>query len=405
MVSGFRMPVLALLVGALFVGVAATNPAAVTAATQQAQGGTKAPGDAAKKADQPVEKAAEKAANPAIGSAVVQVKTAVSADPDDPSGNDINLYTRSKIIDGKTVWIRVRTADADRAGKAMDEAFEEVARIGRKFRPTGIMSEIGRINLFAGREEVIVSSETYTMLTLALKLCRQTQRGFDPTMRSFDYLWAFSRRPFVPPLDDEVAARLAITGCDALILKPNRSVRIARPGVRITVAPLIAGHALQRLARIVESHGITAYRLRIGRDQYAMGSNGTRHWYTSVAHPDEPETELAQVYVGSHGVATRSIHEQAVIWHGKRFHNVLSSSTGKPATGVVQATVVSPNAVTADAVSHALLALGPKKGIAMISGLSTDVEAFVIDNKGTIHATAGMSRIAPKLPSRVKLMR
>ena len=113
---------------------------------------------------------------------------------------------------------------------------------------------------------------------------------------------------------------------------------------------------------------------------------------------------MMQVYVGSHGVATRSARDTSVFHRGVRYHDALDPATGRPAVGVVQATVIATDPVLADAMSRALLSLGPKRGLAMLSKITQSIEGFVVDDKGVVHATAGMRSIAPKLPSRIGLM-
>lgn len=326
-----------------------------------------------------------------------------AGDPDDPGGNDLNLYTKTAVVAGKPVWIRVRSADADKARKALDGAIAEIGRVHRKFLQSSKTGEITSINHIADREEVRISTETEVLLSLALKFCRMSDSGFDPTMASFNYLWDFERRPFVPPLPDEIAARLAMTGCDKFALKPNRGVRVTVSGVRLGVSELLNGHALQRASNVISNNGIGSYVIRIGRDQYVMGRNKTRYWYTPISHPLDSTKVMLQVYVGSHGVATRSVRDRSVLHRGTWYHDVLDPKTGGPVTGVLQATVISPDPVLADALSRALLALGPERGLAMLAKVQQHVEGFVVDAKGVVHATPGMKSLAPKLPTAIGL--
>ncbi len=322
-------------------------------------------------------------------------------DPDDPHGNDSDLYTDTAKVHGLDVMVRVRHPDADIARKALKDALDEARRVYAKLDANLRNSELGGVNQVGGREEVIVSRETFTVLEHALKVCRTSGGAFDPTVKSFDYLWKLDRKPFVVPLPDEVAARVPLTGCKHLILKPNRAVRIGSPQVRLTVTELLAGHALERMAAAIDRNKIAQFKLAVGRDQYIRGANGTRHWYTYVGHPAAPARTMVQVYVNSHAIATRAVTERAVHHRGKTYHDVLDPRSGQPVRGVLQATVIATDAILADALSYALLTLGPKKGLALIAGLGKPIEAMILTADGTLHATSGMRGIAPKLPSKV----
>ena len=324
-------------------------------------------------------------------------------DPDDPHGNDVNLYTRETTIGGLPARVRLRHVDADTARAGMDAVLQEFGRVHRKFSTGSKTSEIAAINHIADREEVTVSTETEALVATAMRLCRITVGGFDPTHHSFSYLWDLGRKPFVPPLPDEVAARLAMTGCDKVAQKPGREVRITVPGVTMSVGELLAGHALHRAGQLLEKRGIPAFVLQLGDDRYVMGRNKTRYWYTPVFHPLQRDEEILQLYVGSHAIATRRVTDSSVLHRGKRYHDVLDPATGRPSEGVLQATVVAPDPVLADAMSRALLALGPKRGLAMLAKVEQQVAAIVIDAQGVVHASAKMRDFAPKLPARLAL--
>lgn len=326
---------------------------------------------------------------------------AAAGDPDDPQGNDANLYTHTSRVNGLVVRIRVRHPSADVARKALVDANEEIQRIYRKLDANDRSSEIGGVNAAGGTEEVIVSTETRAVLAKALKYCRLTGRAFDPTLKSFDYLWAFGRKPFVAPLADEVQARAALTGCEHIILKSDRAVRLGNDAVRISVAELTAGHAMARVGALLDAAGVGSFVLKIGRDQYVRGSNGTRHWYVTVGQPRAAATPLAQVYVNSTAIATRTIFDLTVMRNGKRYHDALDPRTGMPARGVLQATVMASDPVLADALSYALLILGPKAGLELAASLEQKVDVFIIDASGQVHASASVRDRMPKLPPRV----
>ena len=115
---------------------------------------------------------------------------------------DPNQHEDGCPIHGYEVHVRVWHAYAKVANTAIAAAIGEIARISAKLSPDVRTSEVATINRAASKEEVIVSSETFRLLSNSLDLCRMTAGAFDPTVASFDYLWNFRRRPAVRPLDD-----------------------------------------------------------------------------------------------------------------------------------------------------------------------------------------------------------
>lgn len=335
----------------------------------------------------------------ADGNVAARVPAHTAAPP--AEGVSPMLHGHGQPIDGRQVHLRVWTKDKKTAEEAVKRAFREMLRISDKMSAQRHRSEIDAVNRNADKEEVILTTETYGLVQRALHICKMSSGAFDLTIESFNYLWNFKRRPSVRPLDDEVKARLALTGWRKVVLKPNRATRLQGPRMRISLAELLHGHAMNRVSKILGDKGINSFRLKIGRDVYVRGRTGTRHWYVAVHHPLKPDRDVVQLYLTSHAAATRSVSDRFFMKGGKRYHDVLSPKNGKPVQGVLQATVIGTDAVLADALSAAVFVLGPKAGVALLNR-TTNVDGFIIDTKGKVHSSKGMVNFA-RLPKRIEL--
>ena len=76
-----------------------------------------------------------------------------------------------------------------------------------------------------------------------------------------------------------------------------------------------------------------------------------------------------------------------------RYHHLLDATTGRPAQGVMSATVVAAGAFLAGRIATAAFLLGPREGLALLEGMQ-GVEGCLIDATGAISATEGMGRIS-----------
>ena len=310
-------------------------------------------------------------------------------------------YTESKTIGRHDVKLTVWRADERLVRTALSAAMEEISRVTRKLEASNRASEVSAINRIADTEEVLLSSETFHLVEMALKLCHSTDRAFDPAVRSFDYLWQFQRHPAVRPLDDELAKRATFAKCSHVALKPGRKIRLLQPDMRVSLDDLVIGHALERAAALLRDAGVSDFRLRIGTHAYVFGRAGTRHWYLTVPHPMDSERIVTQLYLGSHAAATRSQLDSYFMRGGVRYHDVLDPRTGKPARGVLQATVISPDPLLADALSRAVMVMGVSKGVQHLNKLP-NAEGFLVDEKGVVHGSKGMASLA-RLPARIAL--
>jgi thiamine biosynthesis lipoprotein len=94
------------------------------------------------------------------------------------------------------------------------------------------------------------------------------------------------------------------------------------------------------------------------------------------------------VPVGDASLSTSGDYESYFVADGVRYHHILDPRTGWPARGLRSATVVSPDATLADALSTALVALGPERALEVAARVG--VEAVLVDDAGRVAVTPGL---------------
>ncbi len=75
----------------------------------------------------------------------------------------------------------------------------------------------------------------------------------------------------------------------------------------------------------------------------------------------------------------------------RRFHHILDPRTGTPADEVSSVTIVTPTAISADALSTAIFVLGPEHGSTLLSQLD-GVEGVVVTKGQDVITSRGMDR-------------
>jgi thiamine biosynthesis lipoprotein len=137
------------------------------------------------------------------------------------------------------------------------------------------------------------------------------------------------------------------------------------------------GYAIERAAEVLREAGVTSALLHGGTSSVqALGHPpDAAFWKVAIERPQpgpgSPSTWLAiQPPASSPGLlATVPLCDEAMsvsaVWgksfqaEGRTFGHVIDPRTGQPATGAVLAAVVLPSATETDALSTALLTLGP----------------------------------------------
>ena len=129
-----------------------------------------------------------------------------------------------------------------------------------------------------------------------------------------------------------------------------------------------------------------------GGQVYAAGRRGGRPWRVGVRDPRGDETDAFALLDLEGGVSssTSGDYESYFEVAGVRYHHILDPRTGYPTRGVTSATVLAPDATLADALSTALMVLGPDRGLALAEEWP-GVEAVLVGEGGALRTTAGIA--------------
>ena len=76
-----------------------------------------------------------------------------------------------------------------------------------------------------------------------------------------------------------------------------------------------------------------------------------------------PDRRLAEIRLRNGALATSGSAAQFFRHEGRRYSHILDPRTGRPAEGVLSATIVGPSAAEADALSTAMFVLGPDRAL------------------------------------------
>ena len=145
---------------------------------------------------------------------------------------------------------------------------------------------------------------------------------------------------------DRCAARLIAGGMQEFLLHSGQSSILARGGVE--------GSSSQRAGPF------PAPAMIIGAGD-GPARRVPRYWPIGLPHPFRPKRRLGEIRLIDRALGTSSSRFQSFRHEGKLLGHILDPRTGRPAEGVLSATVLAPTATLADALSTAFYVLGPEK--------------------------------------------
>jgi len=249
---------------------------------------------------------------------------------------------------------------------AAEEALNEIQRIEAQlslYRPD---SEVAHLNARAARDWMRVSPEVFGLLEQAAYLSSKTDGAFDITVAPLIRCWGFMGGTRQQPTPEAIEQARQTVGMQLVELDPeNFAVRCRRPGVMLDFGAIGKGHAIDKAAGLLREEGITSAILHGGTSTvFAIGKPPDQPaWKIAIEAP--PETENAQ----PKPIAVVELHDEALsvsaVWGksfssaGKTFGHIVDPRTGYPADNAHLAAVVLPSATETDALSTALLTIGP----------------------------------------------
>jgi thiamine biosynthesis lipoprotein len=283
-----------------------------------------------------------------------------------------------------TITVYDEGLPAERINSAIDSAFAEIRRIEYSASDYIDTSEIGRANLLAGKDSLLVSPELAALLRRSFAYSDSSGGAFDVTVGPLEVLWnILAPHPRVPS-PDSVKATLRLIGY-RLVSLHDRTLYLPRRGMRLDLGAIGKGYAVDRATEVLARAGIEKGIVDMGGNLAVLWPRA-RGWDSPVAtisvrHPRVEGSFLGTFRYGSGGVSTSGDYERYFISDGKRYHHIMDPATGCPASDVVSVTVVAPTATDADAISTTVFVLGRQKGMEFIRR-TPEVDGFIVYEQG-----------------------
>ena len=288
---------------------------------------------------------------------------------------------------GTQVTITALHSDPGRAGRAVEAAFREIARLDALLSHYLPDSEVSRLN----RGETLESPSEDLRLNIerSLEYGRLSGGAFDITVQPILDLYDLSFRVRGrAPTGEEVR--------EALRLVDYRRIRLSASGLslgegqKITLGGIAKGYAVDRALAVLEAQGIRQALVDAGGDLRTMGRHGSRDWIVALQDPRNRDRYITRIRATDRAVVTSGDYERYYDAQ-RRFHHIIDPTTGYSATALISVTIIAATAFDADAISTSVFVLGEEEGMRLIESLE-DVEGLLITRDRRILRSSGWGR-------------
>ena len=223
--------------------------------------------------------------------------------------------------------------------------------------PTSEVSTLNTQGAFAFQ-----STYFFPVLNKSKEIYEATEGTFDPSIGPLVQAWGFGPEKSIPDLDSNTVDSLrAIIGFDKVRFD-EYEVRV--PGnFQLDFSAIAKGYAVDVIADLLESNGISNYLVEIGGEVRCRGENEEeKPWSLGVEDPTVSAGQqrlMAIVRLKNLSLATSGNYRNYYEKDGKIFAHIIDPRTGYTANhNLLSASVFASNCMTADAYATAFMVLG-----------------------------------------------
>jgi len=303
----------------------------------------------------------------------------------------LQRVSETRLRMGTVVTITVVHPEAEAARHLVAASFAEIERLDgllSRHRPDTPLARLNR----TGRIDA-PPSELLDVLVRAQECSRRTDGAFDVTVAPLLQLY---ERSFadggVAPTRGEVEAARRLVDHSALRVGED-AVVLADPRMSVTLDGIAKGYIVDRTVAVLVRGGAERVMVNAGGDVATAGSGSERDpWTIGIQDPHDPTDYVGLVRLGGECIATSGDYIGSFT-EDRSHHHIIDPRTGRSPTQASSVSVVAATAMEADALSTAVLVLGPEAGIAKLEEIP-GVEGVIVAKDATRVRTSGLDLYA-----------
>lgn len=302
--------------------------------------------------------------------------------------------TRARVLMGTELRLTVISGDREAAVAAAEATLRRMSGLEALLSRYLPASEVSRLN--ADGHLSGASTHLREVLRLASVTSEMTGGAFDVTIQPvLDVYRAHLAQGSVAGDRHALLARLGPALEEARAHVDYRAVRVdgdavslGRPGMRLTLDGIGKGYIVDHGVSELVSRGFRQVLVDAGGDLVAAGERerGTP-WRIGIRHPRPRGLAMsARCDLSNRAIATSGDYLQPFT-RDLGMHHIVDPRTGWSSPELASATVIAPDAATADALATVCMVLGPRRGRDLLEELPACEGYFIGKDLQTVRTT------------------
>jgi thiamine biosynthesis lipoprotein len=292
--------------------------------------------------------------------------------------------TRALLALGTTARLHIAHVDAAKAEHALDAAAAAILAVDASmslFRPG---SEVARLNQWGRLASP--SAGLLRVLREAQSVSARSGGAFDVTVQPLWRAHDLARQAGRVPSQAELDAARAQIGWQGLHVASDH-IRLAHPGMAITLNGIAQGHAADAALASLRAHGVDHALVDAGEFNASGRNDHGRPWTLGIEDPHDESRLITALQLDGRALAT-SADCRSSFTPDRRHHHIIDPATGQSPISLSSVSVLASSAMRADALTKVFFMAGPARIDALAKQWQVDV--LWVDKQGRWGATAGL---------------
>ena len=254
-------------------------------------------------------------------------------------------------------------AYGDNGEKAVAKAEKEVNKLDSILSTGKSTSEISKLNK---NKKQVVSADTMSLIKESVKISKETNSAFNPTIYPLMELWGFTTKNYYVPKDNEIKPLLNHMDIDNIKIDESKNeVSFKDNKMKIDLGAIAKGYTSSKIIDIFKDNNIKSGMVTLGGNVQVLGKKPDGSlWKVGIQNPIGEDEYLGVLQTSDKAVITSGGYERNFTKNGKTYHHILDPSNGYSANnGLTSVTIISSDGTLADALSTSLFVMGKDKPI------------------------------------------
>jgi thiamine biosynthesis lipoprotein len=275
--------------------------------------------------------------------------------------------------------IQLYATDEAKAWAALAAAQAELARLEAMFSIYRADSALSALNRDGKLDDA--PAEFMELVAHAKSLAAISDGAFDPTIQPVWQLYFNHFTAATPdaagPAARDIEAALALVDWKGIEIDPAaRSVRLAKPGMALTLNARAQGFITDKVADVLRAHGFSQMLVDMGEPRAMEAKPDGSAWAIGIANPADNSKAITSVEVVNKCVSTSGGYGTIFDDAGK-FTHIIDPRTGKTAPAGLGVTVIADTATIADGLATTLILAPEHKRQQILRAAGADKAIFV----------------------------